>query len=89
VSLTISTRGHKASSEEAFIITITKLGTGKTSTCLMEVFGANTDTFISSRVYRANAVELLNNKADRVLHCNCLEHLVHLFPQFAEAIRNH
>jgi hypothetical protein len=44
VSLTISTRGHKASSEEAFIITLTKLATGSTSTSLVEVFGATTDT---------------------------------------------
>jgi hypothetical protein len=59
VSLTISIRGHKASSDEAFTITITKLATGKTSTRLMVVFGATTDTFIS-RVYKAT-VELLGN----------------------------
>jgi hypothetical protein len=37
VSLTISTKGHKASSEEAFIITLTKLATGSSNTSLMEV----------------------------------------------------
>jgi hypothetical protein len=36
----MSTRGHKASSEEAFIITLTKLATGRTSTSLVEAFGA-------------------------------------------------
>jgi hypothetical protein len=76
VSLTISTRGHKASSEEAFIITVT----GRTITSLMEVFGATTDTFIS-RVFK-KTIQLLGNKADGVLHGNCLEHWVHLFPQF-------
>jgi hypothetical protein len=39
VFLTISTRGHKASSEEAFIITATKLATGRSNTSLMEVLG--------------------------------------------------
>ncbi len=47
VTFTILTVGHKASSEEAFIITITKLATGRTNTSLMEVFGIVTDTFIS------------------------------------------
>jgi hypothetical protein len=35
VSLTISTRDHKAASEKAFIITLTKLATGSTSTSLV------------------------------------------------------
>jgi hypothetical protein len=52
----------------------------------MEVFGATTDTF-KSWVCKIT-VELLNNKADGVLHSNCLECWVHMFPQFAEAIRN-
>jgi hypothetical protein len=82
VSLTISTRGHKASSEEAFIITLTNLATSRTSTSLVEVFGDITDTFISG-VY-----ELLSNKADGILHKNCLQCWVPLFPQFAEVIRN-
>jgi hypothetical protein len=51
VMFSISPKGHKASSEEAFIITITKLATSRSSTSLMEVFGATTDTFIS-RVYK-------------------------------------
>jgi len=46
VTLVISTRGHKASSEEALIITLTKLATGSTSTSLVKVFGATTSTFI-------------------------------------------
>jgi hypothetical protein len=85
VTLAISTRGHKASSEEAFIITLTKLATGSTSTTLIKVFGATTDTFIS-RVFKTT-VELLDNKADGLLHRNSLQHWVHLFPEFAEAIR--
>jgi hypothetical protein len=51
VMFTVSTSGHKASSEEAFIITVTKLATGRTNTSLMEVFGVVTNTFIS-RVYK-------------------------------------
>jgi len=66
VILKISTRGHKATSEEAFIITLNKLATGSTSTSLVEVFGATTDTFIS-RVYQ-KTIELLDNKADGLLH---------------------
>ncbi len=80
VNLNISTRGHKASFEEAFIITLTKLATVSTSTSLVEVFGATTDTFIS-RVY-ATTISLLDNKADRLLHgnvcsigCCCLQSL--------------
>jgi hypothetical protein len=86
VSLTISTRRHKASSEEAFIITLTKPATGSTSTSLVKVFGATTDTFIS-RVY-TKTIKLLNNKANGVLHGNCLLHWAHLFPDFVEAIRH-
>jgi hypothetical protein len=86
VSLTISTRGHKASSEEAFIITLTKLATGSTSTSLVEVFGATTDTFIS-RVFK-ETIHLLDNKADGLLHGNCLQRWVPLFGEFAEAIRH-
>jgi len=86
VTLNISTRGHKASSEEAFIITLTKLATGSTSTSLVEVFGATTDTFIS-RVY-STTIALLDNKADGLLHGNCLQHWVPLFGEFAEAIRH-
>jgi hypothetical protein len=48
VSFTISTRGHLASWEEAFIITITKqTATGRTSTSLTKVFTATMGTFIS------------------------------------------
>ncbi len=85
MSLTILIREHKASSEEAFIITLTRLATGSTNTSLVEVFGATTDTFIS-RVFK-ETIHLLDNKADGVLHGNCLQHWVHLFPEFVEAIR--
>jgi len=48
VSFTISPRGHLASREEAFIITITKqTATGRTSTSLTKVFTATMGTFIS------------------------------------------
>jgi len=57
VSLTILTKGHKASSEEAFIITPTELATSSTSTSLVEVFGATTDTFIS-RVFKKPSIYL-------------------------------
>jgi hypothetical protein len=77
----ISTRGHKASSEEAFIITLTKLATGSTNISLVEVFGATTDKFIS-RVFKTT-IELLDNKADGLLHGNCLQRWVPLFGEFA------
>jgi hypothetical protein len=43
VMFSIFSKGQKASSEEAFIITIVKLATGRCSTSLMEDFGATTD----------------------------------------------
>jgi hypothetical protein len=86
VTFNISTVGHQASSEEAFIITVTKLATGRTNTSLMEVFGVVTNTFIS-RVYKYT-LEIHDNKAERILHGNCLQCWVHLFPEFAEAIKN-
>jgi hypothetical protein len=85
VTLNISTRGYKASSEEAFIITLTKLVTGSTSASLVEIFGATSDTFIS-RVFKTT-IKLLDNKTDGTLHGNCLQRWVHLFPDFVEAIR--
>jgi hypothetical protein len=85
VTLMISTRGHKASSEEAFIITLTKLATCSTNTSLVEIFGATTETFIS-RVF-IKTVELLDNKAEGILHSNCLQCWVPLFAEFAEVIR--
>ncbi len=33
-------------------------------------------------------LEVLDNKADGVLHNNCLQHWVHLFPEFVEAIKD-
>jgi hypothetical protein len=47
LNFVISTKGHKASSEEAFILTLTKLAAGSSNTSLMEVFGVSMDTFIS------------------------------------------
>jgi hypothetical protein len=52
----------------------------------MEVFGGITDTFIS-RVFK-KTIEVLGNKAVGVLHGNCLQCWVHLFPEFVEAIKN-
>jgi len=57
---------NKASSEEAFIITLTKLVTGSTSTSLVEIFGATKDTSFS-REFKTT-VELLDNKADGLWH---------------------
>ncbi len=83
---TISQWGHKASLEEAFIITLTKIAQGKTNVDLNEVFSATTDTFLG-RVY-SFFLEVLNNKADGILHGNCLQCWVHLFPEFSEWIKN-
>ena len=52
----------------------------------MEVFSIVTDTFIS-RAYKYT-LDILDNKADGILHGNCLQHWVHLFPEFVEAIKN-
>jgi hypothetical protein len=82
----ISQRGHKTSSEEAFITTLTKIASGKTNVDLTEMFDATTDTFIG-RVY-SFFLEVLNNKADGIIHGNCLQHLVHLFSAFSDVIKN-
>jgi hypothetical protein len=82
----ISQRGHKASSEEAFIITLTKIASSKTNVDLTEVFGATTDTFIG-RVY-SFFLEVLDNKADGIIHVNCLQRWIHLFPAFSDVIKN-
>jgi hypothetical protein len=52
----------------------------------MEVFGVITDTFIS-RVYK-HTIQILDNKADGILHGNGLQNWVPLFPEFVEAIKN-
>jgi hypothetical protein len=49
------------------------------------VFGATTDTFIS-RVYKTT-VEVLDDKADGLLHGNRLQHWVPIFGEFVGAIR--
>jgi hypothetical protein len=85
-SFIISQRGHKASSEEAFIITLTKIALGKTNVDLTEVFSATMDTFIG-RVY-SFFLEVLDNKADGILHGNCLQCWVHLFPEFSDVNKN-
>jgi hypothetical protein len=43
------------------------------------------DTFIS-RVFKTT-IQLLGNKCDGILHGNCLQRWVHLFPRFAEVIK--
>jgi hypothetical protein len=50
------------------------------------VFSATTDTFLG-RVY-SFFLEVLNNKADGILHGNCLQCWVHLFPEVSEVIKN-
>ncbi len=44
------------------------------------------DTFID-RVY-SFFLKVLDNKEDGILHGNCLQHWVHLFPEFSEWIKN-
>ncbi len=82
----ISQRGHKASSEEVFIITLTKIASGKTNVDLTELFGATTGTFIG-RVYSI-FLEALENKADGIIYGNFLQRWVHLFPAFFDVIKN-
>jgi hypothetical protein len=64
-TFTMSQQGHKASLEEVFIISLTKIGSCKTNVYLTEVFSATTDTFVG-RDYCFFLVEVLSNKIDRI-----------------------
>ena len=86
VNLVISNKGNIASSEEAFIITMTKIATGKTNTDLCDMFSEPNDAIISM-IYR-KMVLLLDGKADGISHGDCLHRWSHLFPDFSVAIRN-
>jgi hypothetical protein len=50
------------------------------------VFGATTDTFIG-RVY-SFFLKVLDKKADGIIHGNCLQRWVHIFPAFSDVIKN-
>jgi len=80
-------RGHKASSEEAFIITLTKLATGHSNVMLADVFGYSGDGMVSL-IYRY-LMGVLNNKACGLLHdgIGCLQRWAPLFLEFAEIIK--
>jgi hypothetical protein len=84
----LSNRGHYASSEEAFILMLTKLATGDTNLVLADTFSYLGDGMVSL-IYRF-MISILDNKARGILHdsAGCLWCWVHLFPDFAEIIKN-
>jgi hypothetical protein len=88
VMFTLSENSHFASSEEAFIITLTKLATGDSNVVLADCFGCSGDGMVSL-IYRYTIGEL-DNKARGLLHgdAGCLRRWLHLFPDFSEMIRS-
>jgi len=80
-------RSHYASSEEAFIVTLTKLATGHSNVVLADIFAFSRDGMVSL-IYHY-MIGVLNNKARGILHAcvGCLQQWAHLFPYFSEIIR--
>jgi hypothetical protein len=68
VNLAVSNKGNIASLEEAFIITLTKIVTGKTNTDLCDMFSEPKDTIISMIYHKM--ILLLDGKADGISHGN-------------------
>jgi len=85
--LALTDRGHKASSEEAFILTITEIATGRSNVALADLFGFSGDGMVSLIYRYLNGV--LDNKARGLLHdgADCLQRWAPLFPDFAEIIK--
>jgi hypothetical protein len=82
VVFALTNRGHKASSEEAFILTITKIATGHSNVALADIFGFSGDGIVSL-IYRF-VIGVLDNKARGLLHDGdgCLRRWAPLFPDF-------
>jgi hypothetical protein len=87
VVFALTNRGHKAFSEEAFIVTLTKLATGHINVVLADRFGFSGDGMVSLIYHFLKCV--LNNKARGLLHdgVGCMQRWVPLFPDFAEIIK--
>jgi len=83
----LTNRGHYASSEEAFSITLTKLATGHSNVVLADLFGFLGDGMVSL-IYHF-LIGVLNNTARGVLYNGvcCLQRWAHLFPDFVEIIK--
>ncbi len=83
----LTNRGHKASSEEAFIVTLTKLASGHNNVVLADMFGFSGDGMVSL-IYHF-MIGVLDNKARGLLHHGdgCLRRWAPLFPDFAEIIK--
>jgi len=77
-------RGHKASSEEAFIVTLTKMATGHNNVVLADMFGFSGDGMVS--LIYCFLIGVLDNKARGLLHdgVGCLQRWAPLFSDFAE-----
>jgi hypothetical protein len=80
-------RCHKASSEEAFILTITKVATGHSNVALADLFGFSGDGMVSL-IYQY-LIGVLDNKARGLLQdgVSCLQRWAPLFPDFAEILK--
>jgi len=74
----LTNRGHKASSEEAFINTLTKLTTGHNNAVLADIFSFSGDRMVSL-IYRF-LISVLDKKARGLLHhgVGCLQRRAHL-----------
>jgi hypothetical protein len=83
----LTNRGHKASSEEAFILTVTKIATGHSNVALADIFGYSVDGMVS--LIYCFMIGVLDNKAHGLLHDGdgCLRRWAPLFPNFAEIIK--
>ncbi len=71
--LALTDRGHKASPEEAFILTITEIATGHSNVALVDLLGFSEDGMVSL-IYRY-LIGVLDNKARGSLHdgADCLQ----------------
>jgi hypothetical protein len=80
-------RGHKASSEEAFILTVTKIATGHSNVALADLFGFSGDGMVTL-IYQF-LIGVLDNKARGLLHDGdgCLRRWAPLFPDFVKIIK--
>jgi hypothetical protein len=66
VVFALMNRGHYASSEEAFIVSLTKLATGDSNMELVDIFGFLGDG-MASLIFRC-MIGILDNKARGILH---------------------
>jgi hypothetical protein len=85
---TVSMKDSLASSEEAFILTMVKLATGKKNVKLADLFGFCGDAMVSM-IYQ-HMIGVLDNKTTGIVcgGMNGLRCWAHLFPSFAKIIKD-